>query len=400
MSDQSLTMNQALIFACLALLVGCLVSSCASTEEPKDPVEKGLTPDRDWRGGQVESSPYEVGNHTAHTARTRGRDLHPEVVEHGRRGYLYFSSDRDGKSYNIYRKLIRSSSLERVTESSGDEFWPRISPCGRWLAYGNNRHGNWDIYVMDLDNRNSAPMRITSGTGDDIHPTWSPDSTHLVYSSFSDSAGDYLLAYVKLGSASHDTASTATNVESMLAFSGLPRGTTHAMSGTISEGSALAITESGYIMSSQNNPLTGIHPDFRPTAPYALVYQDYRRSGQGFYGLKVYNWSSGQLMLLDSPELSGAIQPRWSPMGDKIVYTRVLKNWNDNATSPIGGDGFGVVTPSGSMLAEFNNPTSMLHVADPVWVNVDGLDQLFFSASTGEGKEDSEVLASVNLSYR
>jgi TolB protein len=57
---------------------------------------------------------------------------------------------------------------------------PSVSPDGRSIAYLSKLAGNYDIWVMDVNSRQS--MQITDTKGDESSPSWSPDGTRLIYS--------------------------------------------------------------------------------------------------------------------------------------------------------------------------------------------------------------------------
>jgi WD40 repeat protein len=49
----------------------------------------------------------------------------------------------------------------------------------RKLAFGSNRDGNYELYVMDEDGANVR--RLTNNLASDGHPSWSPDGTRLAF---------------------------------------------------------------------------------------------------------------------------------------------------------------------------------------------------------------------------
>ena len=87
----------------------------------------------------------------------------------------------------------------------------------------------------------------------------------------------------------------------------------------------------------------------------------------------------------------GAIQPRWSHDGSRIVYTTVAKSHDPEKAC--GGDGFGIATPDGRLVFDVRNPTFMSSVSDPVWVSYMGEDRIFFSAT----KDGAEFIASIKI---
>ena len=59
--------------------------------------------------------------------------------------------------------------------------YPSVSPDGRWLAYGRQERGLWNLWVMDL--HTSQTRRITNQECNDTAPTWEADSKTIVFAS-------------------------------------------------------------------------------------------------------------------------------------------------------------------------------------------------------------------------
>jgi Tol biopolymer transport system component len=64
---------------------------------------------------------------------------------------------------------------------SGEARYPSVSPDGRWLAYGRQDRGVWNLWLMDLHTKETR--RITNEECNDITPSWEPDSQTLVFAS-------------------------------------------------------------------------------------------------------------------------------------------------------------------------------------------------------------------------
>lgn len=61
----------------------------------------------------------------------------------------------------------------RLTVHPGIDRYPVWSQDGRWLAFGSNRHGNYDVYVLPLD-ASQSPRRLTYASVHDIPLSFSP----------------------------------------------------------------------------------------------------------------------------------------------------------------------------------------------------------------------------------
>ena len=68
-----------------------------------------------------------------------------------------------------------------VRPLSGEARYPSVSPDGRWLAYGRQDRGVWNLWLMDL--HTSETRRITNEECNDIAPAWEADSQTVVFAS-------------------------------------------------------------------------------------------------------------------------------------------------------------------------------------------------------------------------
>lgn len=98
--------------------------------------------------------------------------------------YLYFSSDRHGGDYDIYRSNIDGvSGLMRLTTMTGNDFYPAISPDGSKVVFQNGDYnGNAEIYIMDNDGSNL--IQLTNNSVYDGYPNFSPDGQTIVFSAW------------------------------------------------------------------------------------------------------------------------------------------------------------------------------------------------------------------------
>lgn len=68
-----------------------------------------------------------------------------------------------------------------VTNSQGEESWPRFSPDGTEIAFTANYNGNSDIYVMPITG--GVPTRVTYNSFPDRMVEWHPDGERLLFAS-------------------------------------------------------------------------------------------------------------------------------------------------------------------------------------------------------------------------
>jgi TolB protein len=82
----------------------------------------------------------------------------------------------------------------QLTEGEGDHRYPVWSPTEGYLALESTRDGNWEIYVVRLDDRSIA--RFTSNKASDRYPAWDADSRRILFRS--DRSGQPELHFVDL----------------------------------------------------------------------------------------------------------------------------------------------------------------------------------------------------------
>jgi eukaryotic-like serine/threonine-protein kinase len=109
--------------------------------------------------------------------------------------YIYFSSNRSNKYYEIYRKKVNGSgNAESVYCSDKDVYDTDISKDGKYLAISeDNGGGKWDLYVLPLTGEQKVyPIQKTEFN--EWYGYFSPDSKWIAYQS--DESGTYEI-YVK-----------------------------------------------------------------------------------------------------------------------------------------------------------------------------------------------------------
>ncbi|MDH7513724.1 MAG: DPP IV N-terminal domain-containing protein [Clostridiales bacterium] len=92
-------------------------------------------------------------------------------------GRIVFQSDLDGDN-EIY--VLTNIGLEKLTDNSWDDTYPRWSPDQRRIAFSANREGNYDVFIMEANGRN--PVRITDSPQNEHLTAWFADGKTLLYS--------------------------------------------------------------------------------------------------------------------------------------------------------------------------------------------------------------------------
>ncbi len=91
-------------------------------------------------------------------------------------GKIVFASDRDG-DFEIYVMDTDGGGQTRLTETSGEDYYPAWSPDGSKLAFVSTRDGNAEIYVMNADG--TGQTRLTNETASDLAPVWTRDGSQI-----------------------------------------------------------------------------------------------------------------------------------------------------------------------------------------------------------------------------
>ncbi len=127
----------------------------------------------------------------AQTARQWGRRA-PAVVALGllvgAASYLALRFSRDSRAGP---ELVRAS-YSQLTAESGVEWFPSLSPDGRWLVYSGGGSGNQDIYLKSVGGQN--PINLTADSpADDDQPAFSPDGEQIAFWSSRDGGGIFVM---------------------------------------------------------------------------------------------------------------------------------------------------------------------------------------------------------------
>jgi tricorn protease len=73
------------------------------------------------------------------------------------------------------------SNIQRLTDNTAREVYPKFSPDGHWIAFSSNRFGNYDVFVAQATG--GTPRRLTYHTGNDEVVGWTRDSQRVVFRS-------------------------------------------------------------------------------------------------------------------------------------------------------------------------------------------------------------------------
>jgi len=96
---------------------------------------------------------------------------------------IAFTYGQDG-NYDIYVLDVNDPANQVcLTTISNNDWGPRWSPDGRKIAFSSDRDGNDEIYVLDV-NDPANQFNLSQNSGNDCYgngPVWSPDGSNSVY---------------------------------------------------------------------------------------------------------------------------------------------------------------------------------------------------------------------------
>lgn len=102
------------------------------------------------------------------------------------RGELYFINNELGR-YQIHAKKPNDQvTAKRLVSPSNYEQWdPAVSADGSMLAFAQREGGNFDLFIMRLDDHDQKPVRHVATAEDEWDPRFSPSGRFLLYAATS-----------------------------------------------------------------------------------------------------------------------------------------------------------------------------------------------------------------------
>ena len=185
------------------------------------------------------------------------------------------------------------SEFTQLTDASGVETAPSISPDGGSFAYSSAARGSWDVYVQRVGGRN--PVLIAGDPErDEVWPAFSPDGKQIAFSLSGGTGGIFVVG------------ATGESVRRLTDF--------------------------------------GSNPAWAPDGQHIVFSSEEVRSAYDRISVSTL-WTVD--VAGDAPiKIDGgdAIQPAWSPSGRRIAFWQVLGGQRDLATIPAGGGPHVVLT--------------------------------------------------------
>ncbi|CAN5578775.1 hypothetical protein BH20ACI3_BH20ACI3_39560 [soil metagenome] len=181
-----------------------------------------------------------------------------------------------------------NATFTQLTDQSGPEYFPSLSPDGKSFVYAGFASGNWDIYLQRVGGKN--PINLTKDSpADDTQLAFSPDGERIAFRSERDGGGIFIMG------------ATGENVR--------------------------RLTDLGF------NPAWSPDGKEIACAEEPIVYPVAR--GLVSSPLWVVNVATGEKRLIMKGD---AVQPNWSPHGHRIAYWgRPKEDHRDILTIPASG---------------------------------------------------------------
>jgi len=105
-------------------------------------------------------------------------------------GLVYWLLGRSG-TQSASRPPLRAT-FSQLTHSPGIEWYPSLSPDGRWVVYAGDASGNRDVYLQSVGGE--TPINLTADSpADDDQPAFSPDGERIVFRSAREGGGLFVM---------------------------------------------------------------------------------------------------------------------------------------------------------------------------------------------------------------
>ena len=228
------------------------------------------------------------------------------------RQIAFYSEQANGKADLFVMNADGTGRRPLVETPTASEGAPAFSPNGAEIAYDTDRDGNFEVYVMNADGTN--PRRLTSHPGRDLAPAWSPDGQWIVFMSDRDARPEFDVFRMK---------ADGSDVER------LTSGATHWFPQYSPDGTRIAmhVWRDVHVMNAATHALTrlttdpshGMYPTWSPDGT-RLAFMSWRTGPTEIYTM---NADGSDQRLLVRMRNGSALDPRWSPKGDRIVFVHV-----------------------------------------------------------------------------
>ena len=234
------------------------------------------------------------------------RDGAPSWSHDGRQ-IVYFSEQSNGKADLFVMNADGTNPRVVVATPEADEGAPAFSPDGKSLAFDTDRDGNFEIYLTDVDGNQSR--RLTRHPGRDLSPAWSPDSSKIAF--MSDRGGKGFDVHIMNADGTNIQQVTTTGSAWFPQFS--PDGDHLAMH--IGRDVHVLDLKTRALRRLTADPANGMYPSWSNDG--RIAFMTWRNGRTELFTM--FTSGEQQERLVSMPR-GGAIDPRWSPDGKRIVF--------------------------------------------------------------------------------
>jgi len=248
---------------------------------------------------QIDSSPSASGSQVA-TKLMRPRWLWPVVTSLLILTTAIFAWSVWLRARAVATDWSRAAHLQ-LTNEHGTEFFPSLAPDGKSFVYASKQNGSFDLFVQRVGGKNATPLTPNTPS-DEIAPAFSPNGERIAFRSTREPAGVYVME------------AGGENVRLVVAGCHLPSWSP--------DGREIVCSTAGHDEA----------PTTRNTVPSALW---------------IASVETGEKRLLCEND---AMQPSWSPHGDRIAFWFMPPSAGRSniATISRNGGGIEVVTKDAS----------------------------------------------------
>ncbi|MCL2330706.1 MAG: DPP IV N-terminal domain-containing protein [Phycisphaerae bacterium] len=129
-----------------------------------------------------------------HTFETEGAGFDVNLSPDGKT--MVFASTRHYPYPKLYIKNVDGQAITQLTDDRCADVQPCFSPDGQHIAFASNRSGNWDIWIIAL--QDGRVTQVTHAPQHEVHPSFSPDGKQLAYCQFNERSQQWELWVVSL----------------------------------------------------------------------------------------------------------------------------------------------------------------------------------------------------------
>ncbi len=84
-------------------------------------------------------------------------------IFHPHEPVIYYITKEYQTNFSIVSQNLNTNEKEIILRTDYDIWDPAISPNGKFIIYSGNKDGNWDLFAIELSNRNISQLTFTKG---------------------------------------------------------------------------------------------------------------------------------------------------------------------------------------------------------------------------------------------